>query len=163
MVRDGRVDIAVAGVDCRSIVDIGRGEVAGSSGFISGGVLFAGEVSPASPSSRAGESPASAEMSGFSLVLAIVGGEIMESSLSAGGSRVFSIAAIFDGDDVAAAGLVESSGPSSSLDVSSPSLGGTSGRVVSSVGGSGAMSARRVLYNMGRAFCDNKSTPLRSS
>ena len=163
MIRDDRVNIAVAEIDCRSVVDIERGEIAKSSGFISEEVLFAEEVSPASFDLRASESPASTGMSGFSLVLTIAGKEIMESSPSAGGSRVSSITTIFNNDDVTAAGLVESSGPFSSLDVLLLSLGDTSNRVISSVEGSGAMSARRVLYNIEKAFCDNKSTPLRSS
>ena len=134
-----------------------------SSEFISEEVLFAEEVSLASFNSRAGESPISARISKFSLVLTIAGKEIMKSSLSAKGSRIFLITTIFDGDDVAAAGLVESFKSFSSLDILSLLLGGTSNRVISSVEDSEAMSTRRVLYNIRRAFYNNKSTLLRFS
>ena len=104
-------------------------------------MLFAEEVSPAFSNSRAGESSAPAKISEFSLVLAIAGEEIIKSSLSAEGSRVFSITTIFNDDDVAAAGLVKSSGPFSSLDILSLSLDDTSDRVISSIEDSKAMFA----------------------
>ena len=130
---------------------------------ISEGVLLAEEISLASFNSRANESSVSARISRFSLVLTVAGEEIMKSSFSAEESRVFSIATIFDGDDVTIAGLVKSSGPFSSLNILLLLLDDTSNRIISSIEDSEAISAWRVLYNIKKAFYNNKSTLLRSS
>ena len=166
MIRDDRVNIAITRVDYHFIVNIERGEITKSAEVldesISEEVLLAEEISLASFNSRVNESSTSAEISKFSLVLTIVDKEIMKSSPSAEESRVFSITAIFNDNDVAAAGLVKSFEPFLSLNILSPSLDDTSNRVISSIEDSKAMSARRVLYNIKKAFYNNKSTPLRS-
>ena len=163
MIRDGRVDIAVTKIDCCSIVDIERGEMIELSEFISREVLFAKEVSLASFNLRASESPTPARINKFSLVLIIADKEIMKSSLSIEGSRVFLITTIFNDDDVTIADLVKSFESFSLLDILLFLLDNTSNRVISSIEDSKAISARRVLYNIKRAFCNNKSTLLRFS
>ena len=125
-------------------------------------MLFAEEVSSAFFNSRASESLASARISEFLLILAIAGEEIIKSSLSIEGSRVFSIATIFDDNDVAIVGLVKSFESFSSLDILLFLLDDTSNRVILSIEDSEAIFARRVLYNIKRAFYNNKSTLLRS-
>ena len=96
-------------------------------------VLFAKEIFLASSNSRANESLTPARISRFSLILVIVDKEIIKSSLSARGSRVFLITTIFNNNDVTIAGLVESFESFLSLNILLLLLDNISNRVISSI------------------------------
>ena len=121
-------------------------------------MLFIKEVSSASSNLRVNESSILAKISKFSLVLTIADKEIIKSSFSAKESRVFSITTIFNDDDVTAADLIGSFESFSSLDILLLLLDDISNRVISSIEDSKTISARRVLYNIEKAFYNNKST-----
>ena len=123
-------------------------------------MLLAEEIFLISFNSRANESSILARISEFSLVLIIVDKEIIKSSLSAKESRVFSIIIIFNNNDVTIVDLVESFEPFSLLNILLFLLDDTSNRIISSIKDSETISARRILYNIRRAFYDNKSTLL---
>ena len=128
--------------------------------FIFKEVLLAKEIFLVFLNSRASESSILAKINKFSFILIIIDKEIIKSSLSTEESRVFLIATIFNNDNVTAADLVKSFESFLSLNISLFSLDDIFNRVISSIEDNGAISARRVLYNIKKAFCDNKSTLL---
>ena len=136
--------------------------MARSNRSISKEVLFAKEVSLAFSNSRASESSILAKISEFPLILTIADKEIIKSSSSAKESRIFLITTIFNDNNVTVAGLIKSFESFLSLNILLLLLDDTSNKVISSIEDSKAISARRVLYNIRKAFYNNKSTLLRS-
>ena len=125
---------------------------------ISKEVLFTKEIFLVFSNSRVNKSLTLARISKFLLILIITDKEIIESSLSIKESRIFLITTIFNSDNVATAGLIESFELFLSLNILLFSLDDTSNRVISSIEDSKAISARRVLYNIKKIFYNNKST-----
>ena len=123
-------------------------------------MLLIEEISLVSFNSRANESLILVRISRFSLILIIIDKEIIESSLSIKESRIFSITTNFNNNDVAAAGFVKSFKSFLSLDILLFLLDDTFNRVILFIKDSEAISAQRILYNIKRVFCDNKSTLL---
>ena len=124
-------------------------------------MLLAKEIFLVSFNSRANESLILMKISEFSLILTIVDKEIIKSSLSAKESRIFLIIIIFNSDDITIADFIKSFESFSSLDILLLLLNNTSDRVISSIEDSETISARRVLYNIKKAFYNNKLTFLR--
>ena len=149
-------------VDYYFIVNIERDKIAKSikvlDKFISKKVLLAKEIFLVSSNSRVSESSILARISEFSLVLTIADKEIIKGSLSIKESRVFSITTIFNNNDVTIADLIKSFESFLLLNISLLSLNDTFNKIILSIEDNKTISARRVLYNIKKAFCDNKST-----